>query len=74
MLDEMYVWDNLIGKNVVITDINGKRWAGRITGMEGSNDSENGKYSIDLKEEGKEYLRSVVCFEEDEIASVEIMD
>lgn len=48
-------------------------WRGRITGMEGSNDSENGKYSIDLKEEG-ENRNVVVGFYEDEIKSIEVID
>lgn len=65
---ELLYWEN-----VILTDIDGKHWRGRITGMEGSNDSENGKYSIDLKEEG-ENRNVVVGFYEDEIKSIEVID
>ena len=39
---ELVCWEN-----VILTDVNGKHWDGRIIGMEGSNDLEKGMYSVD---------------------------
>ena len=73
MISEIDIWNYYIGENVILTDIDGKHWCGCIMRMEGSNDSENGKYSIDLKEEGEN--RSVVVgFYEDETKSIEVID
>lgn len=73
MIKEMDIWNNYVGKNVILIDVDGKHWRGRIIGMEGSNDSENGKYSIDLKEEG-ENRKVLVGFYEDEIESIKIIE
>ena len=73
MIKEMDIWNNYVGKNVILTDVDGKHWRGRITGMEGSNDSENGKYSIDLKEEG-ENRKVLIGFYEGEIESIKIIE
>ena len=40
--------------------------------MEGSNDSENGKYMVCLEEDGRE-SDVLIGFEEDEIKSIEIL-
>ena len=69
MIDEGEIYKYL-GNHVKLIDTDGKIWYGYLSGMEGSNDSENGKYCVGLKEDGG-YSR-IIEFEEDEIKSIEI--
>ena len=71
MIDEGAIYKYL-GNHVKLIDTDGKIWYGYLDCMEGSNDSENGKYMVCLGEDGRE-SDVLIGFEEDEIKSIEIL-
>lgn len=61
---------NLFGKKIKIVDIDDNIWVGVIDFFEGSNDNENGLFSVGLFIENK---KSGVEFYENEIKSIEVL-
>ncbi|WP_295790045.1 hypothetical protein [uncultured Veillonella sp.] len=74
MISEATIHNLYLGRRVKLIDTDGKIWKGRLKGIEGSNDTENGKYCVDMKVDGMEHKRISYCFEEDEIKSIEVID
>lgn len=74
MVSEIDIHNIYLGKTVRLIDCDDKIWIGKLKGIEGSNDSENGLYSVDMKVQGMEDSRILYAFEENEIKSIEVID
>lgn len=60
------------GKDVIITDINAKKWKGFVSGYEAPGDTEDGKWWLDIDVENiKNFGTLNIC--EDQIKKIEIL-